>query len=155
MKCCRMCRVNFRTSSAEQCARNQNVKDMLADLQEFVSQTQYQAKFPKVTPVKQGAPPSRSTAPALPPTSSTESKIARRKPYRNEAWLVIPIAILALAVFGVFFFGALPESRNRARSGGQVTKPGNSAVPESERGFNAGLLGIFSSTRKSKSIVRR
>jgi serine/threonine protein kinase/TolB-like protein/tetratricopeptide (TPR) repeat protein len=89
-------------------ARYQNVKDMLADLQELVSQTQFQAKLLKATAVEQGEPGSLSTAaqnesPARTPTSSTQSRIARRKFYRNEAWLVIPIAVLALAVFGVFF----------------------------------------------------
>jgi serine/threonine protein kinase/tetratricopeptide (TPR) repeat protein len=112
-----------RAMHKEREARYQNVKEMLADLQEFVSQSQFQAKFSK--PVKQDEPRNLATAktesPALPPTSSTGSRVVGRRPYRNEAWLVIPIAVLATAVFGVFFLvlsrrGGTTTTQTKSRS---------------------------------------
>jgi serine/threonine protein kinase/TolB-like protein len=89
-------------------ARYQDVKEMLADLQEFAGQIRVQAKFPKANlETKDQSPavltpvPSQSASTAVGATSSHGT--AQEQLYSRARRLAIPVAVLAFVLCGVFF----------------------------------------------------
>jgi TolB-like protein/tetratricopeptide (TPR) repeat protein len=110
--------------------RYQNVKDMLADLQEFAGQIQFQEKssaaatgsgrdHPRALSVS-----ARTGSPQTPSAESTARESSRRAFFSLAKWLVTPLLILVVALFGILYAGLFRKSEGT----GTQTRPRSLAI---------------------------